>query len=235
MLVKSVETQLRTSGPRHRVRDANDNENASLDDQDIEGASIDQLSTMIDKTVRDFKLRQSQLQPVMVDLRRLRREYSDVESEYTDKKHVFEKQTVGLEMEKQSIEKQCDSAQDECLKEESRFHFLRNQLSINKIRLERAEQEQRWRDGDGRLNRDFASIKALYENKLVQQEQLVKTLRKQQRDLKELSDSVGDQKKHFLNLEQILTAKLECEQGPRANSAAESKDGLSDRTLSEHF
>jgi intraflagellar transport protein 81 len=107
---------------------------------------------------------------------------------------------------------------DECLKEESRFHYLTHVAEINRIRLERAEQEQKWQNGNGRLMRDFPTYKDLYsvskniiqplgyiftcslwvlQNKLTQQEQLIKQLRKNQRDLKETSDTMGCQKGDF--------------------------------------
>jgi hypothetical protein len=52
--------------------------------------------------------------------------------------------------------------QDECLREESRFHLLTSQCNITRIKLERAEQEKKWLAGNGRLLRDFASFKDLY-------------------------------------------------------------------------
>ncbi len=54
------------------------------------------------------------------------------------------------------------SPQDECLREESRYHCLLHLVAIAKIKLERAEQEKRWQAGDGRMIRDFASFKDLY-------------------------------------------------------------------------
>lgn len=70
--------------------------------------------------------------------------------------------TVGLEMEKLSLERECDECQDECLREESRFHYLTQLLAVTRVRLDRAEQERRWRAGEGRLMRDFTSYKELY-------------------------------------------------------------------------
>lgn len=218
MLIKRVDAQLQSTGPRHSLLTNPNPDNESIDgsasrsDSTLEGATVEQVSTWVEQTSREFKQRQSQLQPVMIDLRRLRQEYAEIEAEYTDKKQIFEKQTVGLDIEKQALEKQCDVAQEECLREESRFHYLQNVLSLNKNRIEKVEQEQRWRDGNGRMMRDFTSFKTLYDNKLNQQEQLIKALRKRQRDLKELTESVGDQKKYFHTLDQILSAKLEYDQ-----------------------
>lgn len=113
----------------------------------------------------------------------------DVESEYLTGKNTYDKVAVGLEMDKQALEKECDSfqvnndmisilqrldlylyflflfvyfLQDECLREESRFHLLTSQCNITRIKLERAEQEKKWLAGNGRLLRDFASFKDLY-------------------------------------------------------------------------
>lgn len=40
--------------------------------------------------------------------------------------------------------------------------MITSQSSITSIKLERAEQEKKWLDGNGRLLRDFASFKDLY-------------------------------------------------------------------------
>lgn len=86
----------------------------------------------------------------------------NVEADYNESRATYDRVAVGLELEKQTLEKECDGLQEECLREESRFHYLTSLLSINRIKLERAEQESRWQAGQGRLVRDFASFKDLY-------------------------------------------------------------------------
>lgn len=101
-------------------------------------------------------------------------------------------------MEKQTLERECDSFQEECLREESRFHYLNSLSTIARIKLDRAEQEKKWQAGDGRMMRDFAHFKDLYAHKLTQQEQLTKALRKKQKELKENSGVMTNQKTIFL-------------------------------------
>jgi hypothetical protein len=36
-------------------------------------------------------------------------------------------------------------------------------VNIGRIKLDRAEQEKKWQDGNGRMLRDFASFKDLYQ------------------------------------------------------------------------
>ena len=62
----------------------------------------------------------------------------DIESEYAERKGTYDKVAVGLELEKQALERECDQYQDECLREESRFHQLTNLATIARIKLERA-------------------------------------------------------------------------------------------------
>lgn len=135
----------------------------------------------------------------------MRQEYLDVESQYQEKKLGYEKVAVGLEMEKQMLEKDCHQFQEECLREESRYHQLQNLINIAKIRLARVEQEKQWQAGQGRLMRDFASLKELYAHKLTQQEALTKQLRKRQKELKENSGALTNQKTNFMVRHSIHT------------------------------
>lgn len=164
----------------------------------LKGATLEDISAMVESITREFKNKQQQLQPLIAELKSVRQEYLDVESQYQEKKLSYEKVAVGLDMEKQSLEKDCTQFQDECLREESRYHQLQNLISISKIRLSRVEQEKKWQAGQGRLMRDFASLKELYANKLAQQDQLTKQLRKRQKELKENAGALTNQKTNFM-------------------------------------
>lgn len=52
--------------------------------------------------------------------------------------------------------------QEECIREESRYHSLQTTIAMARIKLERADKEKQWRSGSGRMMRDFASFKELY-------------------------------------------------------------------------
>ena len=180
---------------------------------ETKGLTLEQISTMVEQISREFKAQQAKLQPLMASLKKTRIAFQDVEATYLDKKAVYDKVAVGLEMEKAALEKECDSFQDECMREESRFHYLNSLTSIARIKLDRAEQESKWQAGDGRLMRDIPHFKDLYANKLTQQEQLTKQLRKRQKELKENAGVMTNQKTNFLNLQALLDAKLDCENG----------------------
>jgi hypothetical protein len=77
----------------------------------MEGVTVDQLSMMVAQIAKEFKSRQTNLQPLMNELRSVKQTVSEMETEYFDKRAAFEKMTVGLEMEKLALEKDCDDLQ----------------------------------------------------------------------------------------------------------------------------
>lgn len=76
-------------------------------------------------------------------------------------------------------------AQEECLREESRYHYLNCLSGMANAQLQRVEQESRCERGEDELLRDFKSWKAVYTHKVQQQEQYAKELRKRQKAIKE--------------------------------------------------
>jgi len=129
------------------------------------------------------------------------------EADYEERRAQYDKVAVGLDLEKSQLEKECDAYQEECMREESRYHYLNSLTSISRIKLERAEMEKKWQSGDGRMMRDFGSFKDLYTHKLSQQEALTKQLRKKQKELKENSGVMTNQKTNFMHLQALLEAK----------------------------
>jgi hypothetical protein len=57
--------------------------------------------------------------------------------------------------------------QEECLREESRYHYLQHLITITRCKLDRAHQEKNWQAGKGRMIRDFATLKEFYAVRLL--------------------------------------------------------------------
>jgi intraflagellar transport protein 81 len=128
----------------------------------MKGATLEEISAKVEQISREFRSKQTQLQPLIADLKNIRQEYLDIESQYQEKKMGYEKLAVSLDLEKQVLEKECNQFQDDCLREESKYHYLQNLIFIARNRLERCEQEKKWQNGQGRLVRDFACLRDLY-------------------------------------------------------------------------
>lgn len=50
---------------------------------------------------------------------------------------------MGLEVERQQLEHECNTSQEEALGEESRYHFLQSLCSITEARLQSVRQDER--------------------------------------------------------------------------------------------
>ena len=88
--------------------------------------------------------------------------------------------------------------QEECLREESRYHYLNCLSDIADGQLDRVREEAKFERGEGRLLRNFKTWRELYANKVQQQEQLAKQLRKQQKAIKENEGPNMEQRQQFL-------------------------------------
>ena len=93
------------------------------------------------------------------------------------------------------------------------------------------DQEKKWQAGNGKLMRDFATFKDFYSNKLMNQEQSTKQLRKKQKELKEEYGARTNQKTIFNNLFALLEAKQQVEES-MGNSVVMGGPGSLDRSNS---
>lgn len=77
----------------------------------LKGSTLEDISLMVEQITREFKNKQVQLQPLIQELKNVRQEYIDVESIYQEKRIVYDKVAINLDMEKQSLEKECNNFQ----------------------------------------------------------------------------------------------------------------------------
>ena len=77
----------------------------------MKGSTLDQISEMVDQIGKEFKSKQAQLQPLMAELKNVRHEYMEVEAQFAERKSSYDKVAVGLEIEKQNLEKECNTHQ----------------------------------------------------------------------------------------------------------------------------
>jgi len=77
----------------------------------MKGATLEEISTMVEQISREFRQKQTQLQPLMSKLKSVRHEFMEVEADFNEKKGSFDKIAVGLEMEKSVLERDCDTYQ----------------------------------------------------------------------------------------------------------------------------
>ena len=110
-----------------------------------------------------------------------------MESEYNRKKQMYDKEAVGLEMQRQELERDCDHFQNECLQEENSYHYLNCLLQLEESRRRRVEDEEKWERGEGFLTPQFKTFSEMFADRIQRQRSLLEQLRKQKVHLSPLA------------------------------------------------
>jgi len=110
-----VERQRGVEGYRETQRQMIEMTEKAAEVDSLKGSTLEDISSMVEQITREFKNKQSQLQPLIAELKNVRQEYMDVESTYQEKRTTYDKVAIGLDMEKQAIEKDCSFFQVRCI------------------------------------------------------------------------------------------------------------------------
>ena len=179
---------------------------ASVDD--MKGQTLDEISEIVKTINQNLEEKKTKLKPLIKELKDVRKQYQECQQDYMDKKQRFDSVAVGLATERSMLETECDDLQNECLQEESRYHYLNCLSQIAAAGLEKVQQEEKWTAGQGRLLPEFQNFQELYQNKIAQQESLSKQLRKQQKKIKENEGGNMYQRSLYADLHRLLSAKV---------------------------
>ena len=128
---------------------------------------------------------------------------------------------AGLESERVKLERDCESYQVDCQREESRYHMLNCMTQISNANLERVQLEEQFSRGNGELLPQFRSFQDLYNSKIQQQQSLSQELRKHQNALRQGAPQDTAQRSIFENLRRLLEEKAAVENGDSGSA-----DGL---------
>ena len=126
-----------------------------------------------------------------------------MEKVYNDKKDHYNRLGSKLRSERQYLETECDVLQKEWLVEERNYHYLSNANEIAKANLEKVRMENKWRNGEDKLLPEFNCLRDLYENKLVQQENMAKQLRREEKSVKENRDENMKQVRFYTDYDML--------------------------------
>jgi intraflagellar transport protein 81 len=181
------------------------------------GKTLEEISKIVTDINQALKERKNKLAPQIKELRSVRGTYQELETAYLEKKGIFENTAAGLESERVKLEQECGSYQDECLREESRYHLLNCMMQKTTVDLERTRMEDKFSRNDGRLLPDFKTFSDLYQNKISQQQSLSQALRKHQNALKENAPQDGVQRAMFDDLRRLLDTKTVIHRNKEAN------------------
>merc|ERR1712113_19104 len=134
-----------------------------------------------------IKENKNRLAPQIKALRSLRTKFQEVESDYLEKKAVYDNTKAGLDSEISKMQAELDSSQKEKAQEESNCHYYESLASIERVKVQRVEDERQGRSikrhmPDGSVVRSY---KELYEAKIKDQQRLTSELKERQKNIKE--------------------------------------------------
>jgi len=167
--------------------------------------SLEEISRRVTEINNTIKEKKNVLAPLIKELRQVRADFTQLETEYNDKKKTYENTAVGLDAERDKLLTEVTAYYEDCKREESRFHYLNAMINSTKITLDRARLEEQ---GKNRIGDAGQSYRELYQSRIQQQENLSKKLRETQKLVKENHDVNLEQANMFRDLRKILAFKL---------------------------
>jgi len=168
--------------------------------------TLEEISRTVADINNTIKEKKGKLAPLIKELRQVRADFSELEKQYNSKKEAYEHTAVHLDTEREKLSTEVGAYNDECKREESRFHYLHAMMASTRNLLRRAERED---ENKNRIGDAQQSYRELYQSRIQQQENLSKTLRERQKMVKESHEGNLEQAVMFNNLNKILHAKIE--------------------------
>lgn len=194
----------RAEPSRARTARAQVSENKAAVDE-AKGQALEEISQVVDEINEQIKARKNRLAPQIKELRALRARYQELESEYLEKKAIYENTAVGLDAELSKLHEEVAAYEEDIHKEESRYHYLHALGSIVAVSASRAKGEAA----------GASAVSEAYSARLRQQEEQTKELRARQKAVKESHDKNVGQLTLYKDLQRLLKCKVRASERAR--------------------
>ncbi|KAI9017177.1 hypothetical protein BC832DRAFT_596490 [Gaertneriomyces semiglobifer] len=184
---------------------------AELDE--AKGRTLEEVSTIIQKLTTSINDRKTHLSPIIQELRDMRQKVQDAETEYKEKKRLYDATVAGIESEVMQLEHDVRAYRQDVDNDQSRFHYLNVQIEMTDVAQQRVMQEMKaYIGGDEALeqqqkSRGFKTYRDLYNKRLLEQENTGKSLREQQKEVKAKHEPNVKQLKLFQDVRNLLALK----------------------------
>jgi hypothetical protein len=149
------------------------------------GSALEEISKVVQEIQTQTKERKERLQPLIVKMRQMRTDVAELEQEHGRKKAVYESTAGSLGAEKSKLEAEVKTLHDECTLQESQLHVVTAQMQMTALQLERVSGESSGGKGSLLLGQ-FKNYRQLYQHRTQELENLSKTLRERQREVRDL-------------------------------------------------
>ncbi|KAJ3091770.1 Intraflagellar transport protein 81 [Quaeritorhiza haematococci] len=184
------------------------------DSDESKRKSVSELSQAVQRLTQNISEKKGQLAPFIQELRALRQQTQDLEAEYAEKKKVYDATMVGLDSEAWSLDQEVKGYRQDILNDQSRYHYLNMMSNVLEINNERVLQEMKaYIGGDETVEmqqriRGFKTYRDMYNKRIAEQENLGKTYREQQKELKAKHEPSMKQLALFADVQKLLQLKV---------------------------
>ncbi|TPX60824.1 hypothetical protein PhCBS80983_g01510 [Powellomyces hirtus] len=181
---------------------------------EAKGRTLEEISGIITKLTTNINEKKNHLSPVIQELRTLRVQLSELESQYAERKRTYDATMAGLDSEALQIATDVKTFRQDISNDQSRYHYLNMQIALADVSHDRVMQEMKSYIGAGdeqfeqvQRQRGFKTYRELYAKRIQEQEILGKTLREQQKEVKVKHEPNVKQLAMFQDVRKLLALK----------------------------
>jgi chromosome segregation ATPase len=167
------------------------------------GSMLEEISRL----AVSIKQRVAEMSPILEQLRSVRTEFADVETEHRRAKAKFATEAAGFTARRSRLEKEADTLLSDAIATEQQYQQLLTMIDVVDSRLKRAEDERSFRAKEAALLRDIPTHKQLIEETLSRSERLASVFLARQREIAEHSTEHAVQKRIFEGLAKVMEAR----------------------------
>ncbi|KAJ3247337.1 Intraflagellar transport protein 81 [Chytriomyces hyalinus] len=178
------------------------------------GKTLQEISDIIASLVSNINNKKSVLAPVINELRKLRVAASDLEADYVERKRHYDAMMVGLDSEAVKLEQEVKGYRQDIAVDQSRYHYLNMAIGLIDISQEKVLHEMKsYIGGDEAIEaqqkaRGFKTYRDVYNKRIVEQENMGKSLREHQKEIKAKHEPNVKQLAYFTGIRKLLQLKV---------------------------
>ncbi|XP_058850661.1 intraflagellar transport protein 81 homolog isoform X2 [Acipenser ruthenus] len=176
---------------------------------EMKGRTLDDMSEMVKKLNSVIAEKKSALAPVIKELRPLRQNCQELTQEYEEKKAQYDSCAAGLESNRSKLEQEVRGLREENAQEESRYHLINCMKQVIEMQMQRASDEMKaYVSADPQERRK--AVREQYTRNILEQENLGKKLREQQKAVRESHGPNMKQMTMWRDFQQLMECKKQC-------------------------
>ncbi|XP_047498855.1 intraflagellar transport protein 81 homolog [Penaeus chinensis] len=173
------------------------------------GKTLEEMSAMVMELNHKIAERKGRLAPIIKELRPLRQKAQDLTVQYNEKKHTFDSVAAGLDSNIGKLEQEVKTLQDEIITSQTKYHVLLAERDILAYKQQQASDEIKLY-----LSNDPQDKKKSLREQLMghinEQEKLGRTLREEQKAVKDLVQNSAKQLAMWQDVIQLMEVKKNC-------------------------